>query len=234
MTLQTDSNNLVLLNILVALYNSSYSDISGNADDEYMALFASKTLQFVRAPDDNVFIPRKSFPLPLPLQHSSAEPNKAFNLVEIICLVIPFEWWMAEDSYERLNNYVMGVLYSPLLTITAYLEARDARRICRTRRRGESEDSARQKWEDLAAEVDFDVSQSNWGQSVQETKPNVEVPTDVLEIRELKEQVRILMEMVKGLREEGTITRGGMGRMIVNGELSNHADQTNMPGNRDE
>lgn len=50
---------VVLLNILIALYNSSYEDISGNADDEYMALFSARTLQYVRAPDENVFIPRK-------------------------------------------------------------------------------------------------------------------------------------------------------------------------------
>jgi hypothetical protein len=48
-----------LLNILVALYNSAYQDIAGNAVDEYMAVFALKTMQFVRAPDENVFIPRE-------------------------------------------------------------------------------------------------------------------------------------------------------------------------------
>lgn len=49
----------VLLNILIALYNSAYEDITGNAVDEYMALFAQKALQFVRAPDENVFIARE-------------------------------------------------------------------------------------------------------------------------------------------------------------------------------
>lgn len=52
----------VLLNILIALYNSAYEDISGNATDEYMAIFAQKTMQFVRAPDENVFIPREFLP----------------------------------------------------------------------------------------------------------------------------------------------------------------------------
>jgi hypothetical protein len=51
--------NSVLLNILIALYNSSYDSISDNAVDEYMALFAQKTLQFVRAPDEYVYIPRE-------------------------------------------------------------------------------------------------------------------------------------------------------------------------------
>jgi phosphomevalonate kinase len=41
---------VVLLNILIALYNSAYEDITDNAIDEYMALFSQKTMQFVRAP----------------------------------------------------------------------------------------------------------------------------------------------------------------------------------------
>ncbi|KAK2800811.1 hypothetical protein FQN50_007952, partial [Emmonsiellopsis sp. PD_5] len=47
---------VILLNILIALYNSAYEDITDNAIDEYMALFAHRTMQFVRAPDENVFI----------------------------------------------------------------------------------------------------------------------------------------------------------------------------------
>ena len=44
---------VVLLNILVALYSSAYSDVTEDATDEYMALFAQKAIQFVRAPDEN-------------------------------------------------------------------------------------------------------------------------------------------------------------------------------------
>jgi Ion transport protein len=47
---------VILLNILIALYNSSYQDITDDALDEYMALFTQKTVQHVRAPDENVFI----------------------------------------------------------------------------------------------------------------------------------------------------------------------------------
>lgn len=64
---------IVLLNILIALYNSAYEDISGNAIDEYMAIFAQKTMQFVRAPDENVFIPRKYINAIL----ENPKPNKA-------------------------------------------------------------------------------------------------------------------------------------------------------------
>lgn len=59
---------VVLLNILIALYNSAYEDVTDNAVDEYMALFSQKTMQFVRAPDENVFIARK---LPPPFFSSS-------------------------------------------------------------------------------------------------------------------------------------------------------------------
>ena len=60
---------VILLNILIALYNSAYEDITDNSDDEYLALFAQKTMQFVRAPDENVFI-------------------APFNLVEIFLLIM--------------------------------------------------------------------------------------------------------------------------------------------------
>ncbi|EDN03271.1 conserved hypothetical protein [Histoplasma mississippiense (nom. inval.)] len=122
---------VILLNILIALYNSAYEDITGNAIDEYMALFAQRTLQFVRAPDENVFI--------APL-----------NLIEIFLLIIPFEWWLPSARYERLNHYVMGIIYSPLLLITALIETLNARRIRLNRRLGEEDDDILQEWEEAA------------------------------------------------------------------------------------
>ncbi|KAH8694986.1 putative potassium ion channel Yvc1 [Talaromyces proteolyticus] len=188
---------IILLNILIALYNSSYEDISGNADDEFMALFSARTLQYVRAPDENVFIP-------------------PFNLIEVFGLILPFEWWMPSNTYERLNNYIMGVIYSPLLLITAYIEARDARQIRWNRHCGEADDTVHQEWEELAAEVSFDITGTDdWGEIVQKTKPNVEVPTAVLEIRELKEQVRVLTESIQTLEARQRSTSA------VNGDLSN-------------
>ena len=75
---------MVLLNILIALYNSAYEDIYENANDEYLALLAQKTMQFVRAPDENVFI-------------------APFNLIEVFLLTIPFEWWMNKKLYKRIK-----------------------------------------------------------------------------------------------------------------------------------
>ena len=172
---------VILLNILIALYNSAYEDITENAVDEYMALFAQKTMQFVRAPDENVFI--------APL-----------NLIEVFCLVLPFEWWMDKDRYERLNNYVMGVIYSPLLLMTAFYESREAVRVKDNRRRGEEDDDTIEEWEQMEGEIDFESE--GWDKKVASTKPDVEVDTDVIEIRELKTQVEELKEMVRGLSVE--------------------------------
>ena len=43
---------VILLNILIALFNSAYEAVTDNSIDEWMALFATKTMQFVRAPDE--------------------------------------------------------------------------------------------------------------------------------------------------------------------------------------
>jgi hypothetical protein len=147
-----------------------------------MALFSQKTMQFVRAPDENVFI-------------------APFNLVEVFCLIIPFEWWMSTPKYERLNNLVMGVLYSPLLLITAYVETKQAHRVKRNRRRGESDEDETEEWEQLAGECDFEAD--GWAKKVEGTKPNVETDLVVVEVRELKEQIDALRKMIEAKGEGG-------------------------------
>ncbi|KAG2419637.1 hypothetical protein HFD88_004433 [Aspergillus terreus] len=184
----------ILLNILIALYNSAYEDIAGNSTDEYMAIFAQKTMQFVRAPDENVFIP-------------------PFNLIEIIFLIIPFEWWLPRRNYAKLNDIVMGVLYSPLLLVTAALEVREARRIRWNRRRGEEDDDDVQEWEHIAEEVDFEVDDS-WKQAVQETTPDINANSATQEIIKLRAQIDSLTEMVRLLTDEKLVTGG------FNGESS--------------
>ncbi|KAL3482261.1 hypothetical protein BJX99DRAFT_85006 [Aspergillus californicus] len=172
----------ILLNILIALYNSAYEAISGNATDEYMAIFAAKTMQFARAPDENVFVP-------------------PFNLIEIIFLILPFEWWLPTQYYARLNDIVMGVIYAPLLLVIGFLEVREARRIRSNRRRGEEDDGDVEEWEHIAEQVDFEIDDT-WRQSVRETSPNVHVDQYSLEIIQLKEQVQSLTDMVRQLVEE--------------------------------
>ncbi|KAI0016092.1 hypothetical protein F4780DRAFT_798742 [Xylariomycetidae sp. FL0641] len=167
---------VVLLNVLIALYNSAYEDIYGNADDEYLALFSQKTMQFVRAPDENVFI-------------------APFNLIEIFCLVIPFEWWLPKKQYERLNDIVMSIIYSPLLVVAAIFEVSIAKDIRKNRRNGEEDEDTQEEWEQTAVQVDFEAE--GWTKKVEDAKPNVEDDPALLEIQKLRGEV----EQLKGLLE---------------------------------
>lgn len=169
---------VILLNILIALYNSAYEDISDNALDEYMALFAQKTMQYVRAPDENVFIP--------PL-----------NLVELFLLIIPLEWWMPAQAYGRLNDYVMAVLYSPLLLISAFVETRIARKVTDNRRRNELDDDTIEEWEQMSDQVDFEAD--GWSKTVEGAKPNVENDEATVEVRKLRNEVGELKELLEKL-----------------------------------
>ncbi|KAI1646659.1 uncharacterized protein F4817DRAFT_339881 [Daldinia loculata] len=168
---------VILLNVLIALYNSAYEDIYDNADDEFLALFSQKTMQFVRAPDENVFI-------------------APFNLIEIFLLIIPFEWWMPKKHYERLNDIVMGIIYSPLLFCSALFEVRAAKDIRRNRRRGEEDDDTEEEWEQMANEIDFESE--GWAKKVASSKANIEEDSTMLEVKKLREDV----EQLKALLEK--------------------------------
>ena len=165
---------VILLNILIALYNSAYEDITGNAIDEYMALFAQKTMQYVRAPDENVFI-------------------APFNLVEIFFLILPIEWWCPRYPYQRLNDYVMAVLYSPLLVVAAYFEMRSAKNVKKNRRLGEEDDDTKEEWERT---VEMDQEGEGWTKRVAGCAANVEDDQATVEVRQLREEVKELKELM--------------------------------------
>ncbi|KAJ8125006.1 hypothetical protein O1611_g8634 [Lasiodiplodia mahajangana] len=169
---------VVLLNVLIALYNSAYEDIYDNSDDEYLALFAQRTMQFVRAPDENVFI-------------------APFNLIEIFLLIIPFEWWLPKKQYERLNDIVMGIIYSPLLFFAALFEVRTAKEVRRNRKRGEEDDDTIEEWEQMVDQIDFEGE--GWIKKVDESKANVEDDTAVLEVRQLRSEVKELKNLLEKL-----------------------------------
>ena len=166
---------VLLLNILIALYNSAYEDIAENSDDEYMGLFAQKTLSFVRAPDEHVFI--------APL-----------NLVEIFFLVLPFEWWLPKRQYERLNDAVMGFVYSPLLLVTAWFERREAYRVRRNRRRGEVDDDTVEEWEQMVGELDLEGE--GWTKTVDQMKPDVANDATLMEVKELRKEITELKDLL--------------------------------------
>ncbi|EHK25056.1 calcium permeable channel [Trichoderma virens Gv29-8] len=170
---------VILLNILIALYNSAYQDIYDNADDEYLALFAQKTMQFIRAPDENVYI--------APL-----------NLIEIIISAL-FEWWMPKKSYAFINDCIMGFFYSPLLLITAIFETRTAHAIRRNRARGEADDDIIEEWEQLAHEIDFGAE--GWAKTCESVKPNMEDDPAVLEIKKLRAELAGLKSMLADISD---------------------------------
>ncbi|KAF2821253.1 hypothetical protein CC86DRAFT_360008 [Ophiobolus disseminans] len=208
---------VILLNILIALYNSAYEDITENAIDEYMALFSQKTMQFVRAPDENVFI-------------------APFNLIEMFCLILPFEWWMADATYDKLNDYVMAVIYSPLLVVTAYLETKEARHVKDNRRRGEEDEDTTHEWEQVLHECDFEAD--GWDKKVQASKPNVEFDTAVLEVKKLAEQIEEMKTLLYALTEKnwGADTLEGsrfekLGETVVGDKLG---ESSSSGGGRDE
>ena len=131
--------------------------------------------------------------------------KKAFNLIEIFLLIIPFEWWLSTDRYERLNNYVMGIIYSPLLLITAFIETNQAQSVRQNRLRGEQDDDTTEEWEQLDGELDFESE--GWTKTCQDSAPNVQTDAAVLEVRELKKDV----EELKGLTESLAKKEGSSG-----------------------
>ncbi|EGX91516.1 potassium ion channel Yvc1 [Cordyceps militaris CM01] len=171
---------IILLNILIALYNSAYEDIYENADDEYLALFAQKTMQFVRAPDENVYI--------APL-----------NLIEIVVSALT-EWWLPKHIYETINDWIMAFLYSPLLVVAAYFETKTAHRIRQNRAKGEEDDDVVHEWEQMAHEMDFEAE--GWTKTCDSVRPNVEDDAAVLEVRKLRSEVTELKTMITKLIEE--------------------------------
>ena len=108
----------------------------------------------------------------------------------------------------------MGVLYSPLLLITAWLETKQAYKVRRNRRNGESDEDEVQEWEQLSGEVDWEAE--GWTKRVESSRPNVETDVAVLEIRALREQVEELKKIVEGKEME----RGGTNGARVDGDCT--------------
>ncbi|KAJ9111044.1 hypothetical protein QFC19_001241 [Naganishia cerealis] len=91
---------IILLNVLIALFGSSYSNVEENATDQYMAYYAYKTISMIRGPDTYVY--------PAPL-----------NLVEIV--IAPLEYVLPHTAWDRLNKFLMGtLLFVPLILIALF------------------------------------------------------------------------------------------------------------------
>ncbi|GHJ83748.1 hypothetical protein NliqN6_0150 [Naganishia liquefaciens] len=93
---------IILLNVLIALFGSSYSNVEENATDQYMAYYAYKTISMIRGPDTYVY--------PAPL-----------NLVEIV--IAPLEYVLPHRAWDRLNIFLMGTFLFIPLTLIALFES---------------------------------------------------------------------------------------------------------------
>lgn len=121
----------------------------------------------------------------------------AFNLIELFLIIIPFEWWLDEKHYGRLNDYVMGVIYSPLLLITAAIETYEAHKVKDNRKRGEEDDDTIEEWEELSSELDLESE--GWTKKCEEVAPEIGVEQAVVEVRQLRREITELREMVSSM-----------------------------------
>lgn len=122
---------------------------------------------------------------------------EAFNLIELFLVIIPFEWWMDEKHYGRLNDYVMGLIYSPLLLITAAIETLQAHKVKDNRKRGEDDDDTIEEWEELSGEIDLESE--GWAKKCEEIAPEIGVEQAVVEVRQLRREITELREMVSSM-----------------------------------
>jgi hypothetical protein len=108
--------------------------------------------------------------------------------------------------YAKLNDYVMAVIYSPLLIVAAYFETRSAKAVKSNRRRGEEDDDTMEEWEQMAGTVDFE--QEGWAKTVQRVTPDIADDSATLEVRALKAEIKdlkeILMRFIEGRQGNGT------------------------------
>ncbi|KAI1321067.1 hypothetical protein EDD11_008648 [Mortierella claussenii] len=94
--------SIILLNLLVALFNSSYTNITDSAEKEYLALFTFKVFSYLKSPDE--------FPFAAPL-----------NLIEVF-FIIPWSVVLSKETYKSLNRRVMGPIFCIPILIIAHIE----------------------------------------------------------------------------------------------------------------
>lgn len=198
---------VILLNVLIALFGSAYAQVTDDSVEQYLALFAHKTVQSVRAPDENVYI--------APL-----------NLIEIF-LVAPLEPFITKKHYKTYNTYVMTVIYSPMLLVTAWLESRGAKQVIYNRRHDEADDDTVEVWEQLLG--DLHAEESGWAEQVRETAPNVADDATLLEVRSLKKEIEELKDLLKRAIPQSQHADGNGSSQESAGDGVRKADDTAKP-----
>jgi len=142
----------------------------------------------VRAPDENVYV--------APL-----------NLIEIFLVALPFEWGLPKARYERLNDVVMGVVYAPLLCVSALFERRMALEINENRSRGGEDDYVAEEWDHVHRHAGLDFDGDGWAERVASVRTNLEVKPAVLEVLRLRAEVGDLRAAIADLA--AAVAQGG-------------------------
>jgi len=182
---------IILLNVLISLFSSAYSDVVEDAEAQYLAFFASKTVGMIRAPDSYVY--------PAP-----------FNLIEAV-FIAPLELFpqfrLSYKTYARINRYVMVTLFFIPLALIAFYEAS-----CHT------ENSWMRNWVHGMDDLEEDSPQIRNPhvaddechghiickvpfEELVKVFPNTEQSSEATilkEINELKQQLAILLEKLEG------------------------------------
>ncbi|GAA6040060.1 hypothetical protein JCM8097_004760 [Rhodosporidiobolus ruineniae] len=92
---------VILLNVLIALFSTSYSECVDDSEPTFLSFFAGKAIAAVRAPDEYIY--------PAP-----------FNLVELV--ILPLELVLSKQGYARVNKYLMGTLFFLPISVIALYE----------------------------------------------------------------------------------------------------------------
>lgn len=116
---------------------------------------------------------------------------------------------MSKKHYAKLNDIIMGVIYSPILVLTAWIETHQAEQIRWNRRHGEEDEEDQQEWELVAEDVDFELDDT-WKQEVKQSTPDIKVDNCTLEVKQLRVQVEALTELVKQLSSEKGVVLDGL------------------------
>ncbi|ORY27438.1 hypothetical protein BCR39DRAFT_538029 [Naematelia encephala] len=178
---------IILVNVLIALFGSAYSDVEENATDEYLAFFAHKTIDLIRAPDSYVY--------PAP-----------FNLIEAV-FIAPLEWILPAAWYVQLNRVVMSTLFFVPLTMIALFESQISHSRSEKLRAYFSgpppEEEGDTKVEDPSCEDDEgEISRVSFAELVQ-AFPDTALTESAVIFKELQVLRRQIERLEKTLKKEG-------------------------------
>ena len=109
---------------------------------------------------------------------------------------------MDPDRYERLNVYIMGIIYSPLLLYTSYAESKAAKRIKANQFCDQPAESAQEDWNQVKL---LDGGDDDWAQDDEAIQlPGEDDEPVVKEVKSVKEEMKELRGLIEQLKKDVT------------------------------